>query len=96
MTELPLLDPSLLQDLERDTPYLVILHNDEEHLFNEVIAALMRATSCDVEEASIETWEAHTYGQANVHFASEQECREAAATLQRTGLKADVRREWTD
>lgn len=92
----PLLSPSILDALMRDTPYCVILHNDDVTPVHAVIAALMRATGCDIEEASLETWEAENYGQANVHFAGEQECHEAAEVLRKSGLKADVRREWTD
>ena len=88
--------PSAIEQQLTTEPYMVILYNDDVHDMDTVVAALIRATRCDAEEAAIETWEAHTYGKASVHFASEQECAEAADVLRNAGLKADVVREWPE
>ena len=92
----PLASPSLIEQLLSEEPYMVVLHNDDHTPMERVVAALIRATRCDAEEAEIEMWEAHTFGKASVHFAGEQECREAADVLGRAGLKAEVVREWPE
>jgi ATP-dependent Clp protease adaptor protein ClpS len=61
-----------------------------------VIMALVRATGCTYEEAQMETWEAHTFGKAPVHFASKQECDSAATIIASIGVKTEVAPEWND
>lgn len=92
--------PGLAPDLFSDpTPldehrFRVIIFNNDHNTIDEVINILMAATGCDEQEAYIETWEAHVYGQANVHFASEGTCREIAQLISTIGVKTDVRPEW--
>lgn len=76
--------------------WMVVIHNNHTNSFDEVIVALMAGTGCDIEEASIEAWEAHHYGKAPVHFAAQAECVEAAATISRVGVVTDVLPEWND
>ncbi len=76
--------------------WMVVLYNDEVHTLDEVITILMLATACDVDEAAIETWEAHNFGKAPVHFATKEECEGAAAVISSIGLKTTVSREWED
>lgn len=75
---------------------MTVIFNNDHNTFPEVIAALMVATRCDADEASMEAWEAHTYGQAPVHFACKEDCDVAARIISRIGVKTDVRPEWTD
>ncbi|MCO5295963.1 MAG: ATP-dependent Clp protease adaptor ClpS [Fimbriimonadaceae bacterium] len=75
---------------------MVVIHNNDHNSFDEVIDALIRATGCGVEEASIEAWEAHHYGKAPVHFAEQQECSTAAVVIARVGIVTEVVPEWTD
>lgn len=84
-------DPSL--DVGR---WKVVIHNNDTNTFEDVILALMQATKCDLEEARIETWEAHHYGRADVHFDSEAKCSEVAKIISRIGVQTDVRPEWND
>jgi ATP-dependent Clp protease adaptor protein ClpS len=63
---------------------------------DEVMEILMRATQCKADEAAIETWEAHHYGKAPVHFASRDECDSAALIISSIGVKTEVSREWKD
>jgi ATP-dependent Clp protease adaptor protein ClpS len=74
--------------------FAAIIYNNNDTAFDEVIEIIMLATSCGVEEARIETWEAHTFGQAAVHFASETECARVAATIASIGVATEVRPEW--
>jgi ATP-dependent Clp protease adapter protein ClpS len=76
--------------------WMVILYNNEYNSVDEVVDVLMRATGCDVQEASIETWEAHTFGKAPVHFAQKDECDSAAAIIASIGCKTEVLPEWED
>lgn len=74
--------------------FAAIIYNNDANSFDEVIDIIMLATSCGMEEAQIETWEAHTYGQAPVHFASEAECLRVATTIASIGVRTEVRKEW--
>jgi ATP-dependent Clp protease adaptor protein ClpS len=76
--------------------WMVVIFNNDDTTMEEVVDILMRATRCDLEEASIEMWEAHTFGKASVHFASKEECEEAASIIQTVGVKTEVRQEWDD
>lgn len=88
------LSPELL-DLGIETgEWMVVIFNNDSNTMDEVMAALMRATGCTVEEAYIEMWEAHTYGKASVHFASKPECEVAADIIARIGVRTEVCREW--
>ena len=82
------------QDAGGGGRYAAIIFNNDANSFEEVIEIVMIATSCSFEEARIETWEAHTYGQAPVHFASEAECLRVASTIATIGVRTEVRKEW--
>ena len=75
---------------------MVVIFNNDTNSMDEVVEVLMRATGCDLDEAYIEMWEAHTYGKAPVHFASRSECEEAASIISSIGLKTEVAPEWED
>lgn len=76
--------------------WMVVIFNNDHNTVEEVILTLMAATKCTVEEAEIETWEAHTYGKAPVHFAGREECTDAAALISGIGVRTHVCREWDD
>lgn len=76
--------------------WMVVIYNNDVNTVDEVIAILMRATGCSVDEAAIETWEAHTFGKAQVHFAGRTECEVVAAMIGSIGVKTEVRPEWED
>jgi ATP-dependent Clp protease adaptor protein ClpS len=75
---------------------MAVIYNNETNTFDEVIEALMVATNCDLEEAQIETWEAHTFGKAPVHFDSRTTCEGVAAVLKSFGIRTDVEPEWKE
>lgn len=89
---LPILEPTPVH-LGR---WMVIIFNNPVNTVDEVIFTLMAATGCDEQEASIETWEAHNFGKAPVHFASQQECLEVASIISNIGVKTEVAPEWND
>lgn len=91
----------LLTPLEQEVPsifgrFMVVIFNNDHTPFDTVIHVLMEATGCDLEEASIEAWEAHTFGKAQVHFAGEPACHAVAAMINRVGVMTEVRKEWDD
>lgn len=89
-------EPELIESGVKTGRWMVVLHNDDVTPFDEVITILMKATGCGAEEAYIETWEAHTYGKSNVHFAVRAECEVVAAMIGTIGVKTEVRPEWED
>ena len=76
--------------------WMVVIYNNDYNSVEEVIDVLVQATGCNVQEAEIETWEAHTYGKAPVHFSTKAECENAAAVISRIGVKTEVAPEWED
>jgi hypothetical protein len=76
--------------------WMVMIFNNERNSIDEVIDVLMRATMCTKEEAVIETWEAHTYGKASVHFSNRRDCVEVAGIIADVGVKTEVCPEWAD
>jgi ATP-dependent Clp protease adapter protein ClpS len=76
--------------------WMVVIFNNDENTIEEVIEVLMRSTGCSANEAYIETWEAHTYGKAYVHFSDRTECEIVAHMISSIGVKTEVRREWDD
>lgn len=89
----PLVLPGIISDIEEAGEYVVVIYNNDHNSFDEVIAVLMHATECDLHEASLEAWEAHTFGEAKVHFAAQQECKHIARIIATVGVHTEVRRD---
>jgi ATP-dependent Clp protease adaptor protein ClpS len=92
----PAIQPELEESSSRLGRWMVVIYNNDTNSVDQVIRILMRATGCSLDEASIETWEAHTYGKAPVHFASREECDRVAAIVSSIGVRTEVSREWED
>jgi ATP-dependent Clp protease adapter protein ClpS len=90
------LEPEIVDAETGAGRWMVLMFNNDTTSMDEVVDILMRATGCDVEEAVIEMWEAHTFGKASVHFASKLECEEVASVINSIGVKTQVTREWED
>jgi ATP-dependent Clp protease adaptor protein ClpS len=99
MSLTPLL-PDLNDPIEsrgtKENRWMVTIYNNDHNNFGEVIGVLMRATQCSREEAEIETWEAHQYGKAPVHFADRGECEVTAEVISSIGVRTEVTPEWSD
>ncbi len=76
--------------------WMVVIFNNDTTTVDEVIDVLMQATGCDMQEAYTEMWEAHTFGKAPCHFASQNECAEVAAIIGTVGVQTEVVPEWED
>jgi hypothetical protein len=87
------LEPSGI-DAGLGSRWMVVILNNETNSMDEVIAVLVAATGCTIEEAAIEAWEAHTYGKASVHFASKPDCAVAASIIESIGVATNVVPEW--
>lgn len=88
--------PDLSATPVKSAGYKVTMFNNETNSFDEVITILMIATDCSVDEAEIEAWEAHTYGQAHVHFSSKENCDEVAQIISSIGVATEVTLEWPE
>ncbi len=76
--------------------YMTVIYNNDHTSIDDVILAIMTATNCDAQEAFMETWEAHTYGKAPIHFADQVECVQVARIIEQIDVKTEVCLEWND
>ena len=70
--------------------YRVVLFNDEEHSFDEVIAQIINATQCSRQKAEQCTWEVHTRGRSIVYFGQINTCLRVSAILEEIALKTEI------
>ncbi len=85
-----------INDTSLSGRWMTVIFNDDHTPMDLVVLTIMVATRCDTSEAEIETWEAHTYGKAPIHFASEAECNQVASVIRTIGVKTEVCLEWED
>jgi ATP-dependent Clp protease adaptor protein ClpS len=91
------LEPRSTDDSILGNRWMVVIHDNPINSMDEVVDILMEATQCDIEEASIEMWEAHTFGKAPVYFNPDRsECLRVAAVISSIGIKTEVSPEWND
>lgn len=57
-----------------DTPWKVILYNDDIHSFDEVILQLIKAIGCSVQDAERIAWQAHMTGKTVAFAGTFDEC----------------------
>ena len=68
----------------------VILYNDEEHTFDEVIQQIMLATGCTPATAEALTLEVHSRGKAQVFDGPMNSCLRVSAVLEEISLHTQV------
>lgn len=68
----------------------VILYNDEEHTFEEVITQIIRATGCSFDHAEGLTYEVHATGKAMVFEGQMPECLRVSTILEEIALHTHV------
>lgn len=78
-------------DHEEDTPWRVILYNDDIHTFDEVIGQLIKALSCTVEHAEKLTMKVHNEGKAKVFEGTFEECFEVNSVLKEIELVTEIK-----
>jgi len=86
--------PDVLDDTGIGTTgeYGVIVFNNDQNTFEQVIDILMRATGCPHSEAEMEAWEVHNQGRSLVHYGDRPECERAAGIISSIGIKVSVDR----
>jgi len=74
-------------------PHNVILFNDEDHSFEEVVMQVIKAVKCTPEKAYEYTTQAHKNGEAVVFSGSLERCEHVELLLSAApvNLKTDVR-----
>lgn len=90
--EVPEVEVDVLEEVEEriDTPWRVILYNDEVHSFDEVIVQLIKATLCSIEEAEVIAWRAHTQGKARAYEGTFEACFRVQGVLREIQLVTEI------
>jgi len=84
----------VVPDLSQMTPwreYAVILFNDDEHSFEEVITQLLKALHCSPGRAYELTLRVHNEGRATVAVAGRERALQIASILKQIDLKVALR-----
>ncbi len=76
---------------EVDTPWRLILYDDDIHTFDEVISQLMKATGCSLSEAEDKTWKVHNEGKALVYEGEFEECLRIDGVLKEIQLVTEIK-----
>ena len=88
--------PDVLEVIEEeveerlDSPWRVILYNDEIHSFDEVILQLIKAIGCSSEQAKAFAIQAHMRGKARVFEGSFEECFRVQGVLREIQLVTEI------
>lgn len=90
MQTTPLEEQESVQDIAIQEPAKVILFNDEEHTFEEVIAQLMKAIKCTLAKAEALTVEVHNNGKAVVYTGEMIKCMEVSQILEEIQLMTQI------
>ena len=73
-----------------ETPWRVILYDDDIHTFEEVIIQLVKATGCSVKRAERHAWTVHTEGKDTVYTGEFFECFRVQGVLREIGLVTEI------
>ena len=71
-------------------PFKVILFNDEEHTFDEVIVQLIKAVKCSFKEARSFAFEVHVKGKAIVFSGDLPLCLKITSVLEEIALHTQI------
>lgn len=74
-----------------DTPWRLILYDDDIHTFDEVINQLIKALGCTVSEAEKITLAVHNEGKAVVFEGKFEECLKINSVLQEIQLITEIK-----
>jgi ATP-dependent Clp protease adapter protein ClpS len=85
------IESSLLRDLQgSESPWAVILFNDEEHTFDDVAYQLQKAIGCSLDQGYEFANVVHTEGQAKVYEGDLERCEQVASVLEDIRLKVKL------
>ena len=71
-------------------PFKVVLYNDEEHTFDEVIIQLIKAVGCSFKEARSFAFEVHVKGKAIVFTGNLPGCLNVTSILEEIALHTQI------
>jgi ATP-dependent Clp protease adaptor protein ClpS len=74
-----------------NTPWRLVLYDDDIHTFEEVINQLIKALGCSVAKAEKLTMKVHTEGKATVFEGSFEECLQINSVLQEIQLITEIK-----
>jgi ATP-dependent Clp protease adapter protein ClpS len=74
-----------------DTPWRLILYDDDIHTFDEVINQLIKALGCSTAKAEKLTLKVHNEGKALVFEGSFEECLKINSVLQEIQLITEIK-----
>jgi ATP-dependent Clp protease adapter protein ClpS len=74
-----------------ETPWRLILFDDDIHTFDEVIHQLIKALGCSVEKAREMTFKVHNDGKALVYEGAFEECLKINSVLQEIQLITEIK-----
>lgn len=74
-----------------NSPWRLILFDDDIHTFDEVISQLMKATGCSLSEAEDKTWKVHNEGKALVHEGEFEDCLRIDSVLKEIQLVTEIK-----
>lgn len=77
-------------DTDLDLRAKVILFNDEEHTFDEVVSQIQLATGCSAVRAELLTWEVHTKGKAVVYEGKFENALRVSSILEEIALRTQL------
>ena len=88
--DLPDTETLLAEAVDVMLPSKVILYNDEEHTFDEVISQLMKATGCSMGKAQELAFEVDGCGLACVFEGDMGDCLQVSSILEEIALHTQI------
>lgn len=79
------------EEEQEETPWRVILFDDDVHTFDEVIGQLKKALGCSNDHAEKLTMKVHNEGKAQVYEGSFEDCFEVNAVLKEIQLITEIK-----
>ena len=79
------------EEEQEDTPWRVILYDDDVHTFDEVIEQIVKAIGCSVSHAEKLTFKVHNEGKAEVFEGTFEECFQVNGVLKEIQLITEIK-----
>jgi len=73
-----------------ETPWTVVLYDDDVHTFDDVIVQLVKAVACTAERAARHAWTVHTEGKDRVYSGEFFECLRVQGVLREIALVTEI------
>lgn len=78
------------EEVDLETPWRVILYDDDIHTFDEVIRQLVKATGCTAERAELHAWTVHSKGKDCVYQGEFFDCFRVQGVLREIQLVTEI------